>query len=83
MIQSKQKIKNKELYGIMEFAKILGRNHRTVKKIVDIDIKGMDVLCAMVSGRGRLTRYAIPGANIKEFLKTYNPEIKIFKKVKK
>ena len=83
MVQSKQKIRSKELYGIMELARILGRNHRTVKKIVDIDIAGKDILCAMVSGEGRLKRYAIPRANIKRFKRSYDPEIKIFKKVKK
>jgi hypothetical protein len=51
------------------------RNIRTVKKLVDNDMAGENILNATIDGEGRQRRYQIEGKNIIKYIKKYGPAL--------
>lgn len=66
-----------KVYGLMDFKalKLLpwARDERTVRKILEADKKGQNLLHAKITGTGTKRRYLVAGKYIINYLQIYGP----------
>ena len=60
-----------ETLGLLPWAK----NQRTVKKILEVDKKRLNVFKVKIVGEGNQRRYYVKGKNIINYLTTYGPAL--------
>lgn len=64
-------------YTLADFEKLKllpwARDQRTVKKLLDADKKGSNVLKAKITGTASQRRYLVEGTNLINYLLTYGP----------
>lgn len=71
-----KRIEKNRSYNLMEVVGLglpFARNYRTVRKLVDADRRGANVLQARITDAGGHQRTAVKGARLLKYLQAYGP----------